>query len=224
VKLIDDPAGDGQWQVQKDPSLMRVSYGRKTGRIGADSTAGWIAHVDEVHNKAYIKRFQVEKLGEYPDQGSTVEVYTSGDLPYMEVEVLSPIAGLKPGESRTVQRWWLATTTPGPVREVGEVGAARQPLECKAEKDGLRVTAQFGVFAEGSAVLATAAGDGKAADTIATFPASPASPLVVDQRIARPKTVSLVLDLRNANGTPLGRLGSVAVPGAPKEQVAAAGS
>jgi Domain of unknown function (DUF4380) len=222
VKLIDDPAGDAQWQVQKDQGLMRVSYGRKTGKIGADSVAGWIAHVDEVHNRAYIKRFEVEKLADYPDRGCTVEVYTSGDLPYMEVEVLSPVYPLPPGQSRTVTRQWLATSTPGAVRDVGDVGVVTRALDCKAEKDQLRVTAGLGVFGEGAAVLAAADESGKVTGEIAKFPASPAAPLTIDELVPRPKTALLVLELRNANGTPLGRLGSVPVPAVPKEQVAEA--
>ena len=221
AKLIDDPAGDSQWEIVKEHGLMRVSYRHQTGKIGADSLAGWIAHVVEIHNLAYIKRFEVEKLAEYPDQGSTVEVYTSGGAPYMEVEVLSPLLSLRPGEERTVVRQWYATSTPGPVREVGQVGATQNPLECRQDGDKLKITGAFGVFIEGTATLATADRDGKLVDEIMKLPASPAAPLTIDQQVSPPKdAVALVLDLRNANGTPVGRLAQAGLPAPPRAQVA----
>ncbi len=221
VRLGNDSAGDRQWEVVKEYGLLRVSYLHQTGRIGADSVAGWIAHVDEIHNMAYLKRFEVEKLADYPDQGSTVEVYTSGGAPYVEVQVLSPLFGLRPGEERTVVRQWYASSTPGPVREVGEAGVAQRPLECRRDAGKLRVTGTFGVFTEGTAVLATAGQDGKSMDEILNLPASPVAPLAIDQQIASPEgAVALVLDLRNANGTPVGCLAQADLPGSPKAQVA----
>lgn len=224
VELIDNPDARGQWEVLKDHGLMRVSYGQKMGKIGADSLAGWIAHVDETHNMAYVKRFEASKLAEYPDQGSTVEVYTSGDQSYMEVEVLSPLIDLKPGEEHTVVREWFAAATPGPIVGTGEAGAVNEPLECTEGEGGkLRLTGVFGVFTEGSAVLARADADGKTGDPLLTFPASPAVPLAIEEELERPEGAdTLVLELQNANGTLVGRLASVEVPKAEEPQVASA--
>jgi hypothetical protein len=222
VKLIEDPAGDAQWEVLKDEGLMRVSYQGQAGKIGADSRAGWIGHVDEIHNMAFVKRFEVAKLQEHPDQGSTVEVYTSGPpLSYMEVEVLSELIPLKPGESHTVTREWCAAATPGPLLDVGEIAAINQPL-ATAEADGkLKLTGTFGVFSEGKAVLSPADEEGRAKDELLTFPASPVAPLAIQEQLDRPKGATLlVLDLRNANGSPVGRIASVRLPEEP--QVAAA--
>ncbi|MBM3499382.1 MAG: DUF4380 domain-containing protein [Armatimonadetes bacterium] len=217
VKLIDDSAGDGQWEVLKDADLMRVSYLGQTGKIGADSTAGWIAHVDEIHNMAYIKRFEVAKLKDHPDQGSTVEVYTSGDASYMEVEVLSELIPLKPGESYTVTREWFGAATPGPILEVGKVASVHQPLVVAAADGKLTLTGTFGVFAEGKAVLSTADEEGKARDELLTFPASPVAPLALKEQLDAPQGAELlVLDLANANGSPLGRIASVRLPDEPK--------
>jgi len=221
VKLIDDPAGDSQWEVIKDLNVMRVSYGGQTGKIGADSFGGWIGHVDEIHNMAYIKRFDVAKLNEFPDQGSTVEVYTSGTLSYMEVEVLSELFKLKPGENRTVTRDWFAAAMPGPMVEVGKVASVNEPLKL-AEADGkLALTGTFGVFAEGKAILSSADEQGKTKDEILTFPASPVAPLAIKEQFERPKNATqLVLDLKNANGSPLGRIASVELPKAEAQVVA----
>jgi hypothetical protein len=221
VKLIADTAGDAQWEVLKDLGLMRVSYLGQTGKIGADSSAGWIAHVDEIHNMAYIKRFDVAKLDEHPDQGSSVEVYTSGGLSYMEVEVLSELMPLKPGESHTVTRDWFAAATPGPILDVGEIGSVNEALKLTEADGKLTLTGSFGVFAEGKAVLSTADGEGKVKEELLTFPASPVAPLVIKEQLDAPQgAATLVLDLRNSNGSPLGRIASVKLPEEP--QVAAA--
>ncbi len=222
-KLVADTAGDSQWAVDKEHGLVKVSYRHQTGKIGADSAAGWIAHVDEIHNLAYIKRFPVEKLGEYPDQGSTVEVYTNGGAPYMEVEVLSPVVALKPGQEQTVVRNWYATSTPGPVREANDVGVTQKPLQCRRDGDKLKVGGTFGVFAEGTVALSWADQDGRATDEITTLPASPTAPLSIDQALPAPKgAAGLVLVLRNANGAPLGELARADLPAEPKPQVAQA--
>jgi len=222
VKLINDTAGDSQWEVLKDLGLMRVSYQGKLGKIGADSPAGWIAHVDEIHNMAYMKRFDVAKLDEYPDQGSTVEVFTSDKLSYMEVEVLSKLVKLKPGESHTVTRDWFAAATPGPIVEVGKIGSVSAPLKVTEADGKLKIAGTFGVFAEGTAVLSSADADGKVKDQVLTFPASPVAPLAIDQTIDPPKDgAMLVLDVKNANGTPLGRIASAKLPGEPPKVAAA---
>jgi hypothetical protein len=224
VELIDNPDARSQWEVLQDHGLMRVSYRQQTGKIGADSLAGWIAHVDEMHNMAYVKRFEVSKLAEYPDQGSIVEVYTSGKESYMEVEVLSPLIDLKPGDEHTVVREWFAAAVPGPILTTGQAGALAEPLECTEGDEGkLKVTGVFGVFAEGSAILATADADGRMAEPLLTFPASPAVPLAIEEQVERPDDAPmLVLELQNANGTPVGRLASVEIPQAEAPQVASA--
>ena len=118
-------------------------------------------------------------------------------------------------------RQWLATSTPGPLRQMGEAGVVHQPLACTPQGDQLKISGVFGVFSEGKAVLSTADKDGKAIDEIVSLPASPVVPLPIDQSIPQPKgAASLVLDLRNANGTPVGRLASVALPEGTKGQVA----
>ncbi|MGQ9732226.1 MAG: DUF4380 domain-containing protein [Candidatus Zipacnadales bacterium] len=222
VKLLDDSAGDAQWEVLRESNLMRVSYRGALGKIGADSQGGWIAHVDEIHNMAYIKRFDVAKLAEYPDRGSTVEVFTSNTHSYMEVEVLSELIGLKPGESYTVTRNWYAAAVPGPIISTSKVGAVNTALAIKEVEGKLEVTGVFGVFAEGKAVLASANAEGKVLDEIVTFPASPIAPLAIEEQIQRPKSGELlVLELKNANGSPLGRLASIELPHSEPSQVTA---
>ena len=220
--LIDSPEGDGQFSVMDDLGLMRVSYEKRLGKVGADSFAGWIAHTDEIHNMAYIKRFDPAKLRDYPDKGSVVEVYTSDSLSYMEVEVLSPLMKLKPGAEETVTRDWLAAAMPGPVVDTGEVSAVNGPLVCTAGEDGkVRLSGIFGVFVEGTVALSEADAEGKAGKQVMTFPASPATPLAIQEELeVSRKAKLLVLDLKNANGTPVGRIASVEVPVVEKPEVA----
>lgn len=143
--ILDKPSS--QWRVEN--GLLEVIYRRETGKIGADSVGGWIAYVDGQSSFTYAKRFDVTPGGNYPDGGCTVEVYTSGELPYMEVEVLSPLHRLAPGESASFTQSWYATRLSGPVRKVTDEAAFRDHLALKCEGDKVVVGGTLGVFAPG---------------------------------------------------------------------------
>ena len=55
---------------------------------------------------AYLKGFQTEPGGTYPHE-SVVEVYDSGTLPYIEIEVHSPLIILNPGASYGYTETWV---------------------------------------------------------------------------------------------------------------------
>ncbi len=198
--------GAKQFQPIDEGSLMQVSYHNETGKIGADSVAGWIAHVDEINEYAYIKRFQVHKPADYPDQGATVEVYTNGgDLSYMEVGVLSRLHTLQPGEEFSVTNEWYATKIGGPLRDTTELAAIREPLQLVPVGGGLHLTGELGVFATGTLEIALVdAADQPVAEPI-TRQVDPAAPVVLNETVASSYgAVKLSLTLENNNGTPLG--------------------
>jgi hypothetical protein len=66
---------------------------------------------------------------EYPDEGCSVEVYTnSKDLPYLEMEVLSPLVTLKPGEEYSTWEEWYVKVLSNPVRAEADIPSAIREL------------------------------------------------------------------------------------------------
>ncbi|MGC8843338.1 MAG: DUF4380 domain-containing protein [bacterium] len=114
-----------QWKI-KD-GLVIVHYEGEVGKIGLDSKAGWMLFLKD--SLAYIKRFPVITGQDYPDEGCSVEVYTnSKDLPYLEMEVLSPLVTLKPGEEYSTWEEWYVKILSRPVREEGDIPSAIREL------------------------------------------------------------------------------------------------
>jgi hypothetical protein len=92
---------DNQYQLKDD--IFYVQYQGKCGKLGAASP-GWIAYSKD--NIVFTKKFTYFPNENYPDNNSSVEVFTSNN--YVETEVLSPIKDLKPGQKYSfTQNWYL---------------------------------------------------------------------------------------------------------------------
>jgi hypothetical protein len=115
------PQGGGQNQWRNEGGLIITEYKGVSGKIGADSPAGWMVGV--VGDLAYIKRFPPRRAGAtYPDKGSTVEVYTNDrSLPYIEMEVLGPIEHLEPGEETSYPETWALARLARPIGQSAEI-------------------------------------------------------------------------------------------------------
>jgi hypothetical protein len=118
------PLDGGQAQWKNEGGLIITEYGGVSGKIGADSPAGWMVGV--VGDLAYIKRFPPRRAdATYPDNGSTVEVYTNDKrLPYIEMEVLGPLVRLKPGEETAYPETWALAKLRRPIRQRADVPGA----------------------------------------------------------------------------------------------------
>ncbi|MBM3334941.1 hypothetical protein FJY63_09800, partial [Candidatus Sumerlaeota bacterium] len=120
----DNPA----WQAKLETGTMHVHYVRQVGKIALDSMAGELVVVinHDFGGHQFRERFKCFPGKKYPDD-ATVEFWIQGPgkftaagkenvvrddaieaPPYMEVEVLSPFAELKPGESYTFHNEWTA--------------------------------------------------------------------------------------------------------------------
>lgn len=100
----------GDRLVQIDQSAVRSAPSGQTGRrddeskIGVDSAQGWAAYL--VDGTLYLKRFPHDVAGAYPDSGATIEIYSSAE--FLEVEQLSPLTTIKPGEEIVFpEDWWV---------------------------------------------------------------------------------------------------------------------
>jgi hypothetical protein len=99
-----------------DMSDARLRFGRRFIRlkseesntepekIGLANKRGWAAYA--VGGALFVKRFAYEEGASYPDYGCNNEFFTAGS--FIEVESLSPLKRLEPGESiEHVERWHL---------------------------------------------------------------------------------------------------------------------
>jgi hypothetical protein len=149
--------------------LLRVQYQYQVGKIGLDSSAGWVATVDGASGVVFVQRFVFEPKKAYPD-GASVEFWLNGvgqihaynkDLvmptnavenPYVfESEVLSPFAQLQPGLSCTWRYDWYACNIGGdfPVLNCTDAGVVAEPLVATAAGNAVELQGRFGVFAPG---------------------------------------------------------------------------
>jgi len=155
-----------QWGVDNDKRLFTGRYMWEIGKVGIDSTKGWIAFSNSAQGYAFVKQFRYFPEKEYPDQGATVECWTTGrgtvaNLNYensqiylMETEVLSPLYTFKPGETRSFQIIWGACRCEGLVIDVTKAGCVYQPLTGALTDGELSLTGSFGVFNGGILQLA----------------------------------------------------------------------
>jgi len=222
-------ADNPSFSIDPATKMFSANYQRLVGKACLDNTAGWVAVVDGTAGYVFVERFTPSPDKKYPDKAS-VEFWLNGagkivtgdkivDIkddpvatpPYIESEILSPFAELKPGESYSFHLDWFAARIGGnyPVLDCTPVGVTCRPLTAKAAADRtVRLTGRFGVFYTAHAALVTLDGDGKDIETIdLKLPVSPLEALVLDKDEPLPaKAVAVRLVLLGAAGKEIGEL------------------
>jgi hypothetical protein len=178
-----------QWQSDPPAGLFRALFHWQIGKVGLDSPGGWIAFNNAAAGYAFTETFAHDPAGDYPDGGSTVEVWTVGtgsvgnlnyegsDIYFMEAEVLSTLRTLAPGAQTTFTLEWGLCRCTGAVVDVTAGGCLSAPLAVERLDGGYgRVTASGGVFDAGTLELAWL--DGQRAP-LSTQPLGPVDPLTV---------------------------------------------
>lgn len=114
----------GDRLVQIDQSVVRPAPAGQSGRrddeskVGVDSAQGWAAYL--LDRTLYMKRFPHEPAGPYPDGGATIEIYSNAE--FLEVENLSPLTTLQPGEEIVYpEDWWVFPGVDVPMDEKAAV-------------------------------------------------------------------------------------------------------
>jgi hypothetical protein len=80
-------------------------------KIGASVPDGWAAYCRDNH--LFVKIFPYQPEKEYPDLGSSAELFTNADI--LEVETLGPLVRLEPGQSiEHAEDWFLFKDVPEP--------------------------------------------------------------------------------------------------------------
>lgn len=220
------PEDNPEWQSEVRPNLLGARYLYRVGKIGVDSPAGWFAFVNQALDFAFCMRFTYFAGEAYPDEGATVECWTTGlgevidgldyqrdPLYHMEAEVLGPLRKMAPGDTQTFDIDWHAARCPGPIVNVTAAGCCHRPLKVEAFDGGVRVTGVFGVFFLGDVQLVWLDGGGVelAAETVA--PANPLDVLTIDL-VRRVPEGSHTVQLRVVDGRkePIDSLSSARLP------------
>ncbi len=211
-----------QWQPDVRPDLLGAQYLYHVGKIGVDSTDGWIAFVNRETDYAFCQRFTHFPDEAYPDGGATVECWTTGhgepvagldfgklNLFHMEAEILGPLRKMAPGETQSLDIDWYVARCPGPIVNVNDAGCAHQALQAESIDAGIRLTGVFGLFHLGRVQLTWLDGDGVAVagETLALV--NPLNVLRVDcVRRPPPGAQAAQLLLRDQQGEPIAPLDS----------------
>ena len=100
---------DARWSFGKDAIRLKVDENHQTQqKIGVFNKQGWASY--ERENLRFTKRFELIENALYPDHNANLEVYTAGA--FVEIETLSPLTKLLPGESVIhLERWDLVSTS-----------------------------------------------------------------------------------------------------------------
>jgi hypothetical protein len=96
---------DSRWRFEKSFISLSVDENKPDPqKIGVLNRRGWTAYAWQ--NLLFVKKFDFVENAVYPDMNSNTEVYTAGS--FVEVETLSPLQTLPPGESLVyTERWQL---------------------------------------------------------------------------------------------------------------------
>ena len=92
-------------QYQPGPDLFLVRPTGEEGKVGTHSPEGWVALCRR--DATLIKSFTPQPHVTYPDDGCSVEVYTCAD--FMELETLSPLGMILPGQEIVQREVWTIT-------------------------------------------------------------------------------------------------------------------
>ena len=109
---------DSRFVIGNEFVLVKQTAKGAPTKIGLNSAEGWCAYVNK--KTVFIKQYQYFDENEYPDLGSSIEVYTEGG--YLELETLGPLAILEPGDEVThCEYWTVAEVDPIPLNNDEDV-------------------------------------------------------------------------------------------------------
>lgn len=221
----DGPAQDPSFLVLN--GIFRLHWLYLQSEVWIDSPGNWVAVVDGSTQYAMIERFQMDPRAAYPGK-ATVIFYTNGPalqlnehgMPemssadpvhvpyYMEAEINSPLADLKPGGSYSMDTEWLPTRLADPVVAVTYAGAVSAPVDVSRTGSKLQLSGTFGVFFPGELVARLYGRDGVLLGEAPLQSVSPLHLVSLQQSIdAAPGTMRVSIHLLDRDGLDRGSLG-----------------
>jgi hypothetical protein len=86
---------DPRWRLGRDFITLRQIPGAPPAKVGLLHREKWVAYA--LPDALFLKTFAYEEDATYPDYGCNFETFTNGGM--LEIESLSPLRTLAPGES-----------------------------------------------------------------------------------------------------------------------------
>lgn len=215
----------------RDDGLFTVHYVHMAAELWLDSTAGWLAVVDDKSQYAMVEHFQYEANKTYPGKASVI-FWTNGPAmrlgkdgvpslsaesdeqnSYLEAELNSPMCRLNPDESCTLATEWTPTRATADLKNVGDAGVIMRPLECTAGTNGkVKLTGSFGVFFNGRLIAHFYDHHGSLISKMPVATVTPADLISLDAEISPPGQPARVsLHLEDEGGTDRGPLQEVQI-------------
>lgn len=232
----DGLANDPSYAV-KD-GLFRLHWKYIESEVWIDSVAGWVAVVDGASKFTMIEKSAYNRNAEYPSKasvifyknGPTVELDAAGmphvsgidrkETPYyMEAELNSPMADLRPGETYTFDTHWFPCRMTPAIRTVTESGAVGKPLTVTRNGGELELSSVFGTFFAGSLEVHLYDRGGEERDRVTLQSVTPSDLIELRKSIpAGDRIVRVSLHLVDENHVDRGPLGEAFVAGAEEEE------
>jgi hypothetical protein len=168
-----------------------------------------------------IERFHFDSSAEYPGKasvifyknGPAVEMNEDGNpffniqnkensLRYMEAEINSPMVGLAPGESYTMETEWCPTRAGIDLKSVNSLAVFDNPVHVQQVSSDISLSGEFGVFSPGNLFAIFQDTAGKQVGQITVRSVDPREKVVLSDRVKTPaQASSVVLVLKNADGS-----------------------
>jgi hypothetical protein len=103
---------DARWHWGKKYIMLRQDPMQKESqKVGVPAFAGWAGYSSQT--SLFLKLFQHDATREYPDMGSSAELFTNESM--LEVESIGPLVTLDPGgTAEHVENWFLFDGVPAP--------------------------------------------------------------------------------------------------------------
>ena len=167
-KIMHGLVNNPQYKTDENGNVC-VEYQYLVGKIGLDTDSNWAAFIDTNTGKVFTLMFRLQENQVYPEDTS-FQIWTSGrgmvysrntirqhpddqvqNPPYMEMELLSPLKEINPGEQERFEYRILTTTIPEKksVKSVNGVGTIAASLQVDTTNDRALLRASYGVFSEG---------------------------------------------------------------------------
>jgi hypothetical protein len=120
VPVWPDVPNRGAENFHRENGLGAFLPNRVDQKVGADAP-GWIAAIQD--NAVFVEFSKFDSKADYPDGGTSVAAYLNPNIG--EMECLSPLARLKPGETLNHTVWWDLGTVHSGTLEQRRVEAVR---------------------------------------------------------------------------------------------------
>lgn len=227
--VVDGLADDPSFSVKDGLFLLNWKY--LENEVWLDSTAGWVAIVDEQSDYAMVERSTYLKDGMYPGKATTIFYKNgpgveldAGGYPqmtpadpqktpyYMEAELNGPMVVLQPGATSAMDTEWFPSRLDQKVDAVKYPGVVAQPFAVRLSSGEAYATGTFGVFFPGTLKVRFFDQRGVYRDAIALQAVDPKQEVTLTKKIAIPSyAVRASLHLIGLNGTDYGSLGEAAI-------------